>query len=638
MAYDFGSLKLGIKNPFKQEGIISTLAGIAIVGIGLGPLLSVAGVIQEDRTRAWLYAGLGLFLLVVGLRRAGRGLFQLFRFFVGRSVPTSLAYNCNPSEQDNAKAEHRFTAYDAKQLESMLMGRKNTTFTEPQGWLSRLLHSLIPSLITTPYPLRNLAQELFGVLSVTFTAIIAFAVASFVCATGLAGPVGDLIMPLMSVLLLVYMTFVWRATGSRLQSNQMGRLQAKGAGGLARLLGFSILLPIIIGYGYQQLNLDSEQAVQVSQLFELVTFNAWPNLSYLGLMVIVVLAATVVLFIERLKLSNPTTEVSEYRDNLQESIHPNEIFINTESIVLANRRYNEIPNRTYRAFDPALNDQSEGKGSFGGELLIETQPAYRELEHSPLFKLCRSAATLVGQILLVVGVATFASVIMNGYDVYLLADSVFLNQLVPALQGVRDETLALEVAAPILTPVADQISGLITLLFISLASTAAGHILSRGANLFWAEMHWDSLLMWMKMEGTYTESKVSTGMSIHDSTRSENVVVRSSITPWIISSRVRTTCFATSGNYNLELPRYILEMQKNDGELAGIVDEIKSFLRGRESIASITNENDLANAKNIYDVNQASRTPLGAPQQNGQLNIEEQAAHQQRQEAIEQTD
>ncbi|GAA5218702.1 hypothetical protein ACFSJ3_09140 [Corallincola platygyrae] len=640
MAYDFGSLKLGIKNPFKLEGLVNTLAGIAIVGIGLGPLLSVASVIQEDKIRAWIYALLGLFLLIVGLRRAGMGLFQLFRFFVGRSVPTSLSYNCNPSEQDNAKAEHRFTAYNAKQLESMLMGRKNTTFVEPQGWLARLLHSLVPKLITAPYPLRNLAQELFTVVAMTATAFIAFGIASFVCATGLAGAAGNLIMPLMSVMLLVYITLVWRSTGGRLKDGRLGRLQAKGPGSLARLLAFAILVPVLIGYGYGQLNLRPDEAVLFNQMIELVSFNAWPNLTYLLVMVAVVLASTILLFIERMKLTQAHTDVSEYRDNLQESIHPNEIFINTESIVLANRRYQEIPNRSYQAFDPKLNEQSEGKGAFDGQLLIETQPEFKELPHSALFKLCRTAATIVGQTLLVIGLATFAYVVMNGYDIYLLAENVFQSDLIPALRGVRDDAMALEIATPILLPVTEEIDSLIVMLFLSLASTAAGNILARGAHLFWGEMHWDSLLMWMKMEGTYTESKVSTGMSIHDSTRSENVVVRSSITPWIISSRIRTTCFATSGSNNLEMPRYVLDMQKNDAELNEIVGEIKDFLRGRENIASITNENDLANAKNIYDVNQVSRAHLSAPQTPapGQHSLEEQAAHHQRQEALEKSD
>ncbi len=638
MAYDFGSLKLGIKNPFKLEGALVAIAGLVIAGMGVMPLLKVAAIIQQDKVQAWIYALLGLTLLIIGLKRASVGLFQLFRFFVGRSIPTSLAYNHNPSEQETAKAERRFTAYDAKQLESMLMGRKNSTFVEPQGWLSRLLHSVVPKLITLPSPLRNLAQELFAVVSLTITSLIAFGVASFVCATGLAGPAGALIMPLMSVMLLVYMTLVWRSTGGRLRESYQSRLRAKGAGGLARLLAFAILLPIVIGYGYSLLGLDPQRAALVSQFFDAISFNAWPNLFYLIFMVITVLVASAIMFFERMKLLQAHTEVSEYRDNLQESIHPNEIFINTESIVLANRRYQEIPNRSYQSFDPELREQSEGKGTFQGQLLVETQPAFRELTHSKLFKLCRLGATCAGQILLVVGLALLVYVITEGYATYLFAHDVVLQQMVPAIEAARSEAALVNGFTSTMAPVIEQINHLMVLFFMGLASTAAGHILARGAHLFWAEMHWDSLLMWMKIEGTYTESKVSTGMSYQDSTRSENVVIRSSITPWIISSRICTTSFATSGSNNLEMPRVILDMRKNDNELDEIVGEMKAFLRGRENIASITNENDLSNAKNIFDVNQASRLQQNAVAADEQQKLQNDAARLSEHQATDQSE
>ncbi|WP_238526898.1 hypothetical protein [Brumicola nitratireducens] len=144
-------------------------------------------------------------------------------------------------------------------------------------------------------------------------------------------------------------------------------------------------------------------------------------------------------------------------------------------------------------------------------------------------------------------------------------------------------------------------------LFAWLTFKSAAKILDAASHLFWGEMHFTSLLMHLNTEGTYTESKLSTGMSIHDSTRSENTVVRSSITPWIITTRIKTSIFATSGMKNLEQPRYIMSMAKNDQELNGIVGEIKTFLKEREAIAAITNERDLSNASQIHQINQQSR-------------------------------
>ena len=96
-------------------------------------------------------------------------------------------------------------------------------------------------------------------------------------------------------------------------------------------------------------------------------------------------------------------------------------------------------------------------------------------------------------------------------------------------------------------------------------------------------------------------------MSIHDSTRSENVVVKSSITPWVVSSRIVSSTYATAGSQNVEMPRYVMSMNKNDDELNTIIDEIRSFLKGRENIAGFTNAADLQHAENILKVNQASR-------------------------------
>ena len=55
----------------------------------------------------------------------------------------------------------------------------------------------------------------------------------------------------------------------------------------------------------------------------------------------------------------------------------------------------------------------------------------------------------------------------------------------------------------------------------------------------------------------------------------------------------------------LEAPRFVMGMNKNDGELKEIVDEIKAFLRGRET--SLNQTVDLANASTIHQVNQQTR-------------------------------
>ncbi|RJG41899.1 hypothetical protein [Motilimonas pumila] len=602
MAYDYGSSGLGIKNPYKVEGFIRLIAGVLISLLGLYGLLSVPQLVEQDIITGWIYAGFGFLLLILGLKRAGGGAFQLFRFFVGRSVPSSLAFNFTKSEKDNALAEKKSLAYNSDALEAMLMGRKNSTFIEPQGWLSRLVHSLFPKLIFLPYPVRNITQDIASVLMTTVVAFVAFGLASFVSASGLAGSAGHIITPVFSVLLLVYLVLTWRSVAAEIVLSRVTRIQSKGAASLAKIIAFSILFPVAIGLSYQYFNeffqqLDkTTQGDLIKEIDRLAVFSAWPSLMLLLALAVVASVIIISLVIARTKHIEATTEVSEYRDNLQESVHPNEIFINIENIVLANRRYKEIPNRTYRDFDPKLKEQSQGKGSFSGELLIETQPEFKPVEFSPLTKKVRLFSTIAGQVLVVVAAYLF----------YLLASDVsalatFIEKVIETKRHSEQQTLDYIVEASVL------LVGFLGAFFSWQIVSTVGRILGNASHVFWSEMQFESLLMYMKTEGTFTESKISTGMAINDSTRSENVVVRSSITPWLVSSRITTSTFATSGNQNLELPRYIMSLKKNDQELETIVQEIKGFLQARETLAGFKNTADLQNAENILQVNQVSR-------------------------------
>jgi hypothetical protein len=67
-------------------------------------------------------------------------------------------------------------------------------------------------------------------------------------------------------------------------------------------------------------------------------------------------------------------------------------------------------------------------------------------------------------------------------------------------------------------------------------------------------------------------------------------------------------------------------MVKNDQELANIVSEIKAFLRGREAIASITNEADLNNASTIHQINEQTRSLPGSQGDTQKLSVKDEQA------------
>jgi len=601
MAFDYGSIELNITNPFRFEGFVRALGGIACTLIGIWMLFQVSPLVESDLTAAWIHAGAGFIILATGLKRCGGGLFQTFRFFVGRSVPCSLAQNHAKSEKHQNQKEK--AAYTAQTLESMLMGRKNPTFQEPKGWISRLIHTLFPRLIFLPYPIRNLAQDIAGALVSTCTAIVAFGLAYFISLSGLAGNAGHLIVPIMSFSLLLYLITTWAQLARPAEIASVKGLASKGSGALAKVLALAILLPLGVGFAYHKLISNPKTAPVLEKVTSLVSdsdiFATGAFLLLLGVLATVIGGAMIFLVAERTKSVDSTTEVSEFRRNYQESIHPREIFVNLESIVLANRRYKEIPNRVYSDQDPKLEEQSEAKGSFGGEMIIETQPEYQTMNYRGSYKRVRSIATVTAQLLLIISSILFARL------------AIEISQQLPQITALFQS--GGQVASSFdqtLFQMLEQLSMVKILGLCWLIVAAFAHTLANQTHLFWAEMLFSSMLVYLKTDGTYTESRVSTGTSIYDSTRSENTVVRSSITPWIVSSRVTTSTFATSGMHNLELPRYVMTMKKNDDELGEMVKDIESFLKDRENIAGIKNDKDLSSANEIFQVNQQTRAHL----------------------------
>jgi hypothetical protein len=560
MSYDYGSQSLGIRNPFRLEGALITLRGALLVLVGLYGLLTVGGLVSRGRElEGWISAGLGLLLLVWGLVALAQGLFKLFRFYVGRSVPASLARN----QADSASKER--LAYRSEELHDMLMGRKNTTFKEPQSLFSRLVHSVMPRLLFMPPVYRALTENLLFSLCVSLFMLLAFALAWFASATGLARLDNTPVMAWFGVLLTLYLLKLWMGMRDPFRHFSRGGMDIS----LLRIclvLALAILLPVLLAYVHRHV-----------QAIPSLPVNTLPYLLTLLFLAALTCVLGLYMVLQRLQLASPQTEVSEHRNNWQKNLMPRELFIHLDSHILANRRVQEIPNRIYQNFDPSL--QQEGgseKGAFNGRTLVETQPVFSEIEHTTGFKWVRIITSVIGQLLLACGALWLAT----------LSDDLAKLQHQP------------EVLMALIMPV-------LLLIF--------GSVLSKIGNAFWAEMQFRSLLLELSIEGTYTESRLSTGNSIYDSTRSENIVVRANITPWFLLSNLLTSTFAVSGNMNLEQERYILSLNKADDTLIEVLSELDGFFASRQAIAGI-NEVDLQSASQIFQMNEQTRfQPAASP-------------------------
>lgn len=615
MAFDYGSIDLGLKNPFKTEGLVTSLRGVVQSLFGVYLLIAGAGTVKEDSITGWVLAVFGLLLLGGGIKVLSNGIMAMLRYFVGRNHPTSLARNFSKSERSTAQEESRYVAYNDQSLEEMLMGRKNSTFIEPKGLLARLAHTVFPKLLFMPYPVRNMAQRLLGAWVRTLTAMVAFGFVAFVSLAGFAGEAGELAFPIYTVLLTLYLMHVWKAAGKAISRGAEQSIHSMGGGDLVKTIAFALLLPVVVGLVISWwMSAAHVSAAEIEQQFAgLPSFHAGWYLVSIFIGALLCTLITVMLLKKRLADANPVSEVSELRENWQESVHPKEIFINLDNLVMANRRYREVPNRVYRELDPSLQEQVDGKGAFSGEMIQEVQPKVKPMNLGAVFDKLRLVSLLFGNSLFVFGIVFTFFLAYATVDVVMVLDAMNYR-----LTEVTPHSSLMLLAATAMTAIHFLLIGYVLRAFARLAANIA--------HLFYAEIQFESMLIYFKCEGTFTESKISTGAGIHDSTRSENTLVRSSITPWVIVSRIVSTTFAATGMKNLEHPRHILEMHKSDNELASIRNDVIEFLKDRESIASITSNRDLGNASQIHQLNEQTRANVSSQDKLEQKNASDDEA------------
>jgi hypothetical protein len=565
MAYQHGSLDLGIPNPFKLEGAIRACQGVLITGLGISALLQVKSLTGNDGEVVGLVAFiLAVMLLASGLISLGRGLQYRLRFFVGRGVPTSLARNEAKSEAHMKGKE--YVNYDDQRLAQMLQGRKILTDIDPgANPISRWICTLAESVLYLPVVYYNMAVNVALTLAQSLEVAILFAIAWFLGYTGLVPLLTGPALGWTCVFMALYLVTLWLKAG-RIERRHLGTAVDIG-------WKWTIKTPFLAGLIYSGLMWASINSVPLIDVPESV----WVMLVGFAFLGIMTMGLTIAQIRARAQLTRPETEVSEYRANWQESIRPPEVFIHFESIVMANRRYKEAPNRVYRAFNPILLEEgSTSKGNFDGETIQETQPVCRTDETHAAFRRIRVSASVVGH-----GLRVFAAGLV--YAVFVIVSGSSGGAAVASLVT----------ASP--------------LLLAALIVSVFGRTIVEHAMWFWSEVQFESLLIHFQCRGTYTESKLTTGKSVYDSTQSENLIYRSSLTPWVLAARVVTSWFAKTGSKTTEIPRYVLEMHKADTDLNAIVAELKQFMRSRAGVTALDAERDLAAVLQIAEINRQTR-------------------------------
>lgn len=550
MSFDYGSQAFTVANPFRLEGFLGAARGVVLTLLGIVLLFSVRDQLAVGGLKGgWVQLLGGLALLGYGLGAVSIGLLRLFRFYVGRNIPADLAPTGNAAHEP---------AYSHAMLRDMLMGRKNLTFAEPQSWLERMLLTLVQGFLYLPAPLRINLNRIFEATMLTLTVVLVYGLALFSSSAGLTplndNPSGDWL----GWFVVVALVFIWGQRRPRHGWLRDHRILPLRVGPLVAWLVISILAPTLLVL-----------------LQPYVTFAALPIASgpwVLGITLLALVAFGYSFFMAYLRkpAQDPVTEVSEFREQWQISLHPMDVFRAFE-MSMADHRFMEIPNRDYEKYDPALLTD-DVKGNFKGSVVSEVQPIPLPEARSEAFRGGLWLGLGLGQLmLLLAGVVMFFAV--------------------RAYAGAASDGLWQQL-----------VLGAVLFLF--------GNILVATAHGYSAEITFESRLVHFFGSGTFNRSKISTGMAITDSTRSENEIVRSALTPWLLTSRLVSSTFAVSGNNNLEQQRYILEMHKHDDFLASLVADLRKFIDSRQLIAGVHSEADVNAAGSLYQMNEATRSPV----------------------------
>ncbi|MGB7395320.1 MAG: hypothetical protein WA913_13080 [Pricia sp.] len=545
MAFNYGKTTLDIKNPFKAEGKLDLIFGILTLLLGVMLMFHIRGSINVGLTKlAWLELALSIVFIVAGIRAVIVGSVRLFRFLVGREIPSNL----DPE------------LYTDEVIADVLMKRANPTFFEKDDFVFRLLISVYEKFLFLPIGFRNLLEGITSFLLSSLIFLTIYLLTVFSTSIGLINLTDNSsIMTLFGVVFLIKqlaVLFHYRPSKKRISEPE----------------------PNI--YSYKNIVFNILIAVLVPAVLELYVNNGGivPSLDiniFLPVLLVLLLSAGIVLTagflcLKRLDVMNPETSVSEYKDHIQVSVHPKDIFRCFE-IEMANKRYKELPNRVYKQIKPTLElEGSMNKGSFNGDTIQETQPVYEGEDFPEAGKTFRFYVAMLGRMLVLISF------------IYLFFSIDILNT-------------------------ENSIGAWFRVFYYPLVLSLFGHYLIRIAHIFYSEVLFSSYLVHFFSEGTYTESKISSGMSVYDSNRSENTIVNTSATPWILVSKIITSTLADSSTKNLEGPRYILEMYKGDNFLNDLVNGFTNYLKDRSMVVGLNTKADIERSIDFHKLNEMTR-------------------------------
>ena len=556
MAYSYGKETLNIKNPFKKEGILDLGLGVIITLFGILILFGIKNSIDSGlKIKGWIQLITAVCFLFYGIKYIFKGSFRIFRFLVGRDVPSYLI---------KTKTEP-FRPYLVKGLKQLLIGRTNFTFIEKSGFVPRLLISVFNKSLFLPLPLKNLAEGLVAMVLHFLLNGILFLLVVFSISVGLLHFNQQSVVLEWYALLLIHMQLLyWFSYYPKKSRLSLKKPSLPSVTSLIIGILFAVFSPLLIEI------LVSNQAIPSVGLAPYIL------LGFIFFSYIIIIGLAFVLSKNRLQFLRPETEVSEIVKDVQAPFHPSDLFRQFEKQMLQ-KRFKEHPNRIYEKLTPTLQmEGSKNKGSFKGSIVMETQPVSIPLEYNSSSIKLKFIAAIIGRVFILIASVLFFINVSN------IGLSFSLDHIINSL-------------------------------YYPLLIFLLGTTLKEIAHLFYAEILFESHLVHIKTEGSFSESKVSTGMGVHDSNRSENTITNTQSTLFIYVSKIISTTFANSSTQNLEDNRYILELYKDDTFINEVDHGILNDFSNKDVLVSLHSKNDLDNSLKYHNLNNLTRNGQSKP-------------------------
>lgn len=533
-------------NPLRKEGFLRAISGGVIALLGLVCLLHVPLLPESVRqTEGLLNLVFGIMILALGLAAATRGLMSALRFDKIRFLPSDLAVpsggRYNPS-----------IVYNAEEIRSLLLLHRIPQLPIPGTLIGRVLSAVCPDLVflipETTYAIRRMMEAASGAL----VGLLCFGLGWFCLEVGIAPQPRMSYLHWLAVGVLAYQLAQWLGPGKAPAPRSMSA--APSSSRIAMMFGIAASLPVLlIVLPPPWVQWDTQ--LPIDGLFPLAAGLA---MVCVGLGILLVRARTE-------GQSSPSYVASQSSRQWQQALHPAELFIYFRERIMG--CFSPTGLQRYRLYTGDNLDVTKKNASFDETNLAETEPEIVSWDSSSFLHNRKMLASLVGY-----GLTVAAALVL--------------------VMGLMEEgNLGAEA-------VIEDFGSFSLVLWIF------GSRLADFSRLFWAEVHFESYLAYLKCEGTVAESRITAGNSIYDTLRSDNKLVRSSVTARMACARIVTATLAHSGKDPLNGPRYVLSMKADDPKLRVVEGEMQKFFETRSNVVGIAS----ADVEAINTIQQANAT------------------------------